>query len=121
MSCRSTMSRLCELKSGVEQVYRSRQTKELKSRGLFRMYTRQIAGILAQRAKDSRPCAFSDGHSFLEFWKREDHKFGLNYRGKFLYRSLRQTADVAALYCDQNQPGLLNRNNLVGSSKEFAE
>jgi hypothetical protein len=115
------MRRLCELKSGVEPVYRSRQTKERKSRGLFRMYTRQIAGILAQRAKDSRPCAFSDGPSFLEFWKHGDHKFGLNYGLKFFVADYRKTPNIAGLYCDQNQPELLDRKNLVDSSKEFAE
>jgi hypothetical protein len=88
--------------------------------GCLEIYTGQIAESL-RSLKDFSRCFFSDGPSFLEFWKRKDHKFGLNYRGKFFYRSLRQTADVAALYCDRNQAGLLNRNNLVGSSKEFAE
>ena len=88
--------------------------------GCLEIYTRQIAESL-RSLKDFSRCFFSGGPSFLEFWKREDHKFGLNYGGKFFYRSLRQTANVAALYCDQNQPELLDRSNLVGRSKEFAE
>jgi hypothetical protein len=88
--------------------------------GCLEIYTRQIAESL-RSLKDFSRCFFSDGPSFLEFWKRKDHKFGLNYGLKFFVADCRKTPNVAALYCDRNQAGLLNRNNLVGSSKEFAE
>jgi hypothetical protein len=88
--------------------------------GCLEIYTRQIAESL-RSLKDFSRCFFSDGPSFLEFWKREDHKFGLNYGLKFFVADCRKTPNIAALYCDRNQAGLLNRNNLVGSSKEFAE
>ena len=88
--------------------------------GCLEICTRQIAESL-RSLKDFSRCFFSDGHSFLEFWKREDHKFGLNYGLKFFVADCRKTPNIAGLYCDQNQPELLDRKNLVDSSKEFAE
>lgn len=117
----STMRRLCELKSELSKSTGLVRRRSSNRVGCLEIYTRQIAGILAQRAKDSRPCAFSDGPSFPEFRKCGGHKFGLNYGGKFFIAVCGKLPTSRPLYCDQNQPGLLNTNNLVGRSKEFAE